>query len=274
MSAENDASSAANQLNQPPKDLAIFLGGSSRKHNYLRTLFEKYSTKPIECANLRTNRCHERGYKKYTSHFQKRHKRVVAVCPLVDSLIPFTDSLNKEWELPHNDTATSQIRRNKALMHQTIRNNTNNKVRNAPLFIIDDYLTNKQVFAAKMKQSTLHYPIVIKPITSGGTDGVRLCHTFEAAQRVVKRHLYQTNAEKHENTSMMAQEFLDGEEYVINSVSHDSTHRLLMYGEHINHSMWIKKIRMAKRRKRCFHTRYCMIIRSLNVILSTTKRYN
>eukprot|EP01083_Nonionella_stella_P025115 69184_1 len=221
MSTENDAAFP----NQPPQDLAIFLGGSSKKHSYLRTHFEKYSTTPIECTNLYTKRCHKYGHQKYSSHFKRIHKRVVAVCPLMDSLIPFTDSMNTEWGLPHNDTTTSQIRRNKALMHQTIRNNTDNKIRNAPLFVIDDYLTNKQAFETKMKQQSLSYPIVIKPLTSGGTDGVRLCYTFEAAQRVVKRNLHQTNGEGHENTSMMAQEFLDGEEYVINSVSHDTNHR-------------------------------------------------
>lgn len=143
----------------------------------------------------------------------------------MDSLIPFTDSMNEQWNLPGNDSKTSQIRRNKALMHQTIRESTKDNIRFGQFFLIEDYLSDKDEFESKMKEHNLSYPIVIKPPTSGGTDGVRLCYSFEAAQKVVDRNLNQENGEKHKNVSMMAQEFLNGEEYVVNTVSYDSNHK-------------------------------------------------
>eukprot|EP01084_Bolivina_argentea_P086250 155890_1 len=205
---------------QEPKDMALFLGGSSKKHKYLRTHFEKYSKTPIECQNIYTKNCHKHGYKTYTKPI-----RIVAICPLMDSLIPFTDSMNELWNLAHNDTNTSQIRRNKALMHETIRNKTNNTIRNGTFFLIDNYLTNKKEFEIKMKNNNLSYPIVIKPLTSGGTDGVRLCYTFNACKKVIKRYLNKENGEKNININMMAQEFLNGNEYVINTISYNSIHK-------------------------------------------------
>ena len=100
-------------------------------------------------------------------------------------------------------------------------------VRYGKFFVIDSYLTdnNKQEFENKMKEINVSYPIVIKPPTSGGTDGVRLCYSYKACQKVVKRNLNQENGERHKNTQMMAQEFLDGEEYVVNTVSYDSNHK-------------------------------------------------
>merc|ERR1719295_1609064 len=115
--------------------------------------------------------------------------------------------MNELWGLPHNDTATSQCRRNKALMHQTLceamstendsksttmqkDKNKGNGLRYGAFFLIAEQLTDREQFEEEMISHGLSWPIVIKPPTSGGTDGVRLCWTFEAAQKVVFHHLH------------------------------------------------------------------------------------
>ena len=98
-------------LQQQPKDLAIFLGGSSKKHNYLRKYFEKVkliSIQPIpslyflpltefkmmkyiqynkdwqnlQCQSIRTAHCHKHGAEAYTNHYMNKNIRIIAICPL------------------------------------------------------------------------------------------------------------------------------------------------------------------------------------------------
>eukprot|EP01083_Nonionella_stella_P014022 39426_1 len=237
----------------------LVLGGGSKLAIYIAEATGNYSSTKIECIHLRTKHCLQHGHKKYTNHFKLRHITLIGVCPLTDSLIPFADAMNALLHLPHNNSKTSQCRRNKALMHRTISQathpkdekkklkqyvanfinkskrvadvevldtNEESRVRHAEFFQITDFLTSKGDFEDQMKSHDLEYPIVIKPPTSGGTEGVRLCYTFEAAQKVVKKYLFEENSEKNTNASMMCQEFLDGDEYVVNTVSFGSAHKV------------------------------------------------
>eukprot|EP01084_Bolivina_argentea_P081617 147782_1 len=243
----------------PNCNYAVVVGGGSKGAIYLAECFEKYSPNYIDCIHLRTKDALKNGHKTYVKRFKQMNIIIVAICPLTDSLIPFCDAMCKIFNIPYNDPKTSEIRRNKALMHKTIseshqnkmdkvknyikniinkqkdsvqnddsKNDENkiNQVRYGKFFEINNYLTSKKEFEQQMLETDLSYPIVIKPPTSGGTDGVRLCYTFEAAQKVVKKYLYEENSEKNKNISMMCQEFLDGDEYVINSVSYDSNHKI------------------------------------------------
>ncbi len=51
--------------------------------------------------------------------YQKQFQ-VSFVVPLMDSLIPWQDTMNLIWGLPGNDVTSSEYRRNKYLMHTAI----------------------------------------------------------------------------------------------------------------------------------------------------------
>ena len=70
------------------------------------------------------------------------------------------------------------------------------------------------------------FPVVLKPTDSAGTDGVKLCHTFEEA----KEHFHQLFEVEAVNggfnTEVLCQEFLRGKEYVVDTASRDGTHKV------------------------------------------------
>jgi biotin carboxylase len=73
------------------------------------------------------------------------------------------------------------------------------------------------------------YPVIVKPLDSAGSDGVKLCKTFEEAKEHV---LYLLNDHEMVNGGMcheiLCQEFLKGKEYVVDHVSRDGVHKTVM----------------------------------------------
>ena len=68
--------------------------------------------------------------------------------------------------------------------------------------------------------------LVVKPIDSAGSDGVTLCETVGAARAAVAKLVGATNALGIKNEAVLVQEWLRGDEYVIDGVSRAGTHIL------------------------------------------------
>ncbi len=70
-----------------------------------------------------------------------------------------------------------------------------------------------------------HYPVVLKPTDSAGTDGVKLCHNFEEAKDHFHRLFEVEAVNGGYNTEVLCQEFLQGKEYVVDTASRDGDHK-------------------------------------------------
>lgn len=77
---------------------------------------------------------------------------------------------------------------------------------------------------------TEKYPLIVKPSDSAGSDGVKLCHSYELA----KDHFI-TLTTTHQRVNgggaceeVLCQEFLKGKEYVVDHVSRDGIHKCVM----------------------------------------------
>lgn len=72
------------------------------------------------------------------------------------------------------------------------------------------------------------YPVVVKPVDSAGSDGVKLCHSFEEA----KEHFHHLLATEMVNGGtcyeVLCQEYLRGKEYVVDHVSREGEHKTVM----------------------------------------------
>jgi biotin carboxylase len=75
------------------------------------------------------------------------------------------------------------------------------------------------------------YPLVLKPTASAGSDNMKLCHDFEEAKVYFKHILASVHVNGGQHTEILCQEFLQGKEYVIDTVSRD--------GEHKTMSLWV-----------------------------------
>lgn len=66
----------------------------------------------------------------------------------------------------------------------------------------------------------------MKPVQSAGTDDVFLCSNADEAEVAFTRILGKRNGLGLINEAVLAQEFLQGKEYVIDKVSKDGAHKV------------------------------------------------
>lgn len=71
------------------------------------------------------------------------------------------------------------------------------------------------------------WPVVVKPTNSGGTDRVRICADVDDVERAVANVLGQRNIFGTFIESALVEEFLPGQEYMVNTVSTDGWHRII-----------------------------------------------
>lgn len=71
-------------------------------------------------------------------------------------------------------------------------------------------------------------PVVLKPSDGGGSEGVKLCHSVAEA-RVHFEHLLVANKKLGvQGSAVLCQEYLRGEEYVVDCVSSNGVHKVMM----------------------------------------------
>jgi hypothetical protein len=72
------------------------------------------------------------------------------------------------------------------------------------------------------------FPVVLKPVESAGSDGVKLCYTFDEAKEHFNLLMTSQMVNGGGCPSVLCQEFLKGKEYVIDHVSRDGIHKTMM----------------------------------------------
>eukprot|EP00438_Fugacium_kawagutii_P008905 Skav215713 [mRNA] locus=scaffold2573:404420:408425:- [translate_table: standard] len=72
---------------------------------------------------------------------------------------------------------------------------------------------------------TESFPIIVKPVESAGSDGVKLCHSPSEAE--AHFHLLMTSQRKcgSQEAAVLLQEYLRGTEYIVDHVSRDGVHK-------------------------------------------------
>lgn len=70
------------------------------------------------------------------------------------------------------------------------------------------------------------YPVVLKPVDSAGTDGVSICHNELDVTAAFNEIIETKNVFETENTVVLVESFLEGDEYVVNSVSCNGKHKV------------------------------------------------
>jgi hypothetical protein len=141
-------------------------------------------------------------------------RHVVAGC---EAGVTLADRLNGRLGLPSNGARQSQARRNKFLMAETVRRH---RLR-APS------QTSSRSLGKILLWARGHgtWPVVLKPPASTGNDGVRVCRSEGEVADAYGAIMGRTNSLGLRNTAVLAQEYLTGTEYVVDTVSWDGRHR-------------------------------------------------
>lgn len=119
---------------------------------------------------------------------------------------------------PGNDPLPGRPRRDKYRMASLVRE----KGLRAPLSL--KVMSSDDLDSALDQFTT--WPIVLKPTSSGGSDGVCFCESRQQAREVFDVLLGDTNVLGLTNDSVLVQERLVGQQYFVNSVSIDGRHHI------------------------------------------------
>lgn len=137
----------------------------------------------------------------------------VAVLAGQEPGVPLADALSERLGLATNGTALSGARRNKYEMIEALRS--------AGVRCADQYKgTDPQALADWAEQSG-SYPVVVKPLSSASTDHVYRCHSSAEVVAAAGAVLGSTDIFDRPNTEALVQSFLEGTEYIVDTVSVD-----------------------------------------------------
>ncbi|MYL84090.1 methyltransferase domain-containing protein [Desulfovibrio aerotolerans] len=226
----------------PHQNVALVVDGYSTGLFYPAALKQK-GLRPVHVASGAQKQ--SPGLMEYTSHLSERLRadyeilvhdwedtgelthRLVALEPVCvmagcEIGVEMTDILAQALGLPGNGTAQSAARRDKLVMHQTL------EARGLPYLscLATENLDAAMTFAAGLGS----WPVVVKPLRSAATEGVRLCNSPDELRAAFGALVGSSTLFGERNDRALIQECALGREFAVNTVSRD--------GRHVLSDMW------------------------------------
>lgn len=144
--------------------------------------------------------------------------RLVACLAGGEAGVDLADALSEHIKVRSNGTNIPN-RRDKKVQQDLIRQHGLRSVRQAG---------GSEFAEVKEFLETESYPVVLKPVESAGSDGVKLCHSFEEAEDHFHVLMSSQMVNGGDCPSVLCQEFLRGKEYVVDHVSRGGEHKTVM----------------------------------------------
>lgn len=144
-----------------------------------------------------------------------------AVIPGAETGVRLTDGLTNHLQLRGNDIKLADARRDKYEMGEAVR------AAGVRAVIQTKATTWEQAEACIQEMNPTPFKVVLKPLESAGSDGVTLCFSLEEAKSTFESLLGKTNGVGLVNEAVLVQEFLEGTEYVVDTVSRDGEHKVV-----------------------------------------------
>lgn len=119
--------------------------------------------------------------------------------------------------LPHHLNSRVRARRDKAAMNYALQDAGLPAARTVYVFADDD-------IAAAL--TGFDFPVFVKPVGSAGADGCAICTEPEEVHAAVRAGLGQRNLLGANNPAMVIQDYLDGPQFIVNTVSLGGRHLL------------------------------------------------
>ncbi|MGW7343291.1 ATP-grasp domain-containing protein [Streptomyces sp. NPDC054854] len=135
------------------------------------------------------------------------------VIPGQEPGVRLADQLSEALGLRTNGTEFSEARRNKYKMIETVAA--------AGLRTASQLATRSADEAVAWARDGGFWPCVAKPLSSASTDGVFICRDADALRAAFPSILGSTTVFNSTNTEVLVQSFLEGTEYIVDTVSVD-----------------------------------------------------
>lgn len=143
---------------------------------------------------------------------------VMAGC---ESGVELSDRLSENLGLPSNGVALSSARRDKFLMSEAVRKSglqTAGVFRSKNPHELKNWATSRNF-----------WPVVVKPISSVASDDVHLCESGDDVLGAAAEIIGKKNVLGIVNQEALLQDYLEGQEYVVDSVSLDGHHKVTAF---------------------------------------------
>lgn len=132
--------------------------------------------------------------------------------------VKLADQLTHDFSFPGNDYALSEARTNKYEMQEAIRR--------SGLKAIHQFKADSTDSIVRWVKDYGQFPVIVKPISSGGTDKVVCCSSLDMVVQSCEAILDKMNLFGFKNNEILVQEFIEGREFVANTVSCNGQHFL------------------------------------------------
>lgn len=144
------------------------------------------------------------------------HDNITAVIAGSESGVDLTHYLAKTLNLRRNHDDLVSARRNKYDMCEAVKKNDLKIAAHCKANNINDLLA----------WATNHdrFPVVVKPLDSGGSDNVHICHDLKAVSMAFHKIKSNKTIYGYFSNEVLVQEYLYGDEYVVNMVSYNGQH--------------------------------------------------
>ncbi|MGE7690010.1 ATP-grasp domain-containing protein [Lysinibacillus sp. NPDC097214] len=130
--------------------------------------------------------------------------------------VELADILANHFNLLNNVFELSSSRRNKYIMIESVKN--------AGLKVSNQIKTSFFNELVSWVEKHNKWPIVIKPLDSAASDNVRICANLREVEQAFNNIIGEENSLGLLNKEVLAQEYITGEQYMVNAVSIDGEH--------------------------------------------------
>lgn len=145
---------------------------------------------------------------------------VTAVVAASEFGVTLADRLANRLGLPHNSPTSAAARRDKFLMAEAIAA--------AGLPAAWSASAGSRAELSRLLADAV-FPVMVKPRSSAGSDGCRICPTPDAALAAFDDIFAGRNLMGEVNNEILVQEYLSGPQFIVNTVSMDGKHALADY---------------------------------------------
>lgn len=135
----------------------------------------------------------------------------IAVVPGKESAVALSDRLSSQLSLPGNSPLTTHLRRNKFAMNEAVSKQG--------LMTTPQYISHEPSELKQWYQQQGIAKVVVKPLDSAGSDDVYICETSEQVEKAAHKITGKNNIMNVKNHAALIQKFIEGTEYVVNTVS-------------------------------------------------------
>lgn len=148
------------------------------------------------------------------NEFKVNDLNVLAVIPGVEPCVSLADVLAEAFNTASNDLSLSEARRNKFLMHETLKRQG--------LRAAHQLLTRNIADIHRFLKA--HHKIVIKPVSSAFTDNVFYCTTPAEIAFAFNRIIDSESYIGEMNEYVLVQEYVKGKQFIVNTISFKKKH--------------------------------------------------